>query len=121
MFIWFVGFIPACQRGFVGFIRARPGCRLVPWSRRGHSGTLGSFRRAQGVVEFIPVSFRRVQFVVGFIRVGWVHLAAPLWSLGSFGFVGFVRARSGGRRVNLGAPMGSLGTFGRALGVVGII
>ena len=46
------------------FILARPE------SRRVHSGSLVLFWNIEGVVGFL-----------------WVHLASPLWSLGSFGFV----------------------------------
>ena len=52
--------------------------------------------------------------MVGFIQVRWVDLATPLGLSGSFGFVGFVRARLCGRWAHLG----SLGSFGRALVVV---
>ena len=52
--------------------------------------------------------------VVGFIRVLWVHSGVSGVSSGSFGFVGFIHASSGGGRVHLG-PSGSLG---RAIGVV---
>ena len=71
---------------FVGFIRAR---------RASHSGSLGS-------VIGVPAT-------VGFIWVRQVHLGAPWVSLGSFWralrstgsyeFVGFIRAHSGGPRV----------------------
>ena len=49
---------------------------------------------------------------VGFILVHWVHLGAPLGSLGSFRrairFVGFIKFRWG----HTGAPIGSSGSFG---------
>ena len=47
--------------------------------------------------------------------VGWVHLDDPCVSSGSFAFVGFIHARSGGYRVHFG----SSGSLGCALGVVG--
>ena len=49
--------------------------------------------------------------VVGFILVRFVHSGAPWASQGSFGFVGFIRARLMGGRVY----KGSLGLFGRSL------
>ena len=97
-----------------GFIRVRPGGRLV------HMGWLGSFGRALGVI---------------WARRG-CHFGASLLSLGRalrvVGFVGFIR---GSRRVSLGSfgraqggvvfikarPGGSLGSFWRALVVVGFI
>ena len=92
--------------GFVGFIRSRPG------GRRAHSVSLGSFKRALGVVRYIRVhsgSFERVVGVVGFIRVRWVHSGAPLGSSGLFELIGHIGVCPDGRRVNLGAPWGSLG------------
>ena len=55
--------------------------------------------------------------VVGVILVRWIYSGAPCGSSGSFGFVGYIRPRPGGRRIH----SGSLGSFVRALGVVGFI
>ena len=67
--------------------------------------------------------------MVGFILVRWVDFASPLGLSGSFGFVGFMRARPGcpfgrtewvvgrpgGRSVHWSAP---LGTFVSAIVVI---
>ena len=116
---WFVGFIRARlvgrrvqwsalmessgSFGFVGFIWSRSGRRWQARPRCGlvHSGSLGAFVRA------LPV--------LGFIRVSWVVSGAPLGSSGSFGLVGSIWARPGGRLVY----EGSLGLFGAALGSSG--
>ena len=127
--------------GYVGFIQARP---VV---RRGHLGWLGSFGRALCVILVLLRTFGRSLWVIVFIRVRWVYLGAPwvssctygyLWFIRalpgvvvyirvlwvhsgatgrSFGFVGFVPARPGGRRVY----SRSLGSFRLALRVVGFI
>ena len=76
------------------FTRARPGVRWV------HSCLFGSFGR--------PPMF------VGFIRVCFVHSGAPRWSSGLFGFVWFIRACIGGRRVHWGALQTSSCLFGGA-------
>ena len=70
--------------------------------------------------------------VVGFIRRRWVHLGAPFGLSRSFGVVGLVRVRPGGRGVHFRVvgyvfvrPAGSrghsgwLGTFRYALCIVG--
>ena len=85
-----IGLIQGLPLGFVVFIRARPVCHsgVLPWSRRGHSGSLGSFRRALGVVDFIPV-----RWFHSCVSRGW---SGNLGSLGSFGSaVGFRLVRSG--------------------------
>ena len=58
------------------------------------SGSFGSFGRTLGVV--------------GLIRVRIVHSGVPWGSLGSFGFVWFIRAHPGCDRVHLR----SFGSFG---------
>ena len=99
-------------------------------------GVVGLIRARPGVVGFIPVRWVRSSapwvHVVGFIRLHWVGSGEPWGSSGSFGFVGFIRARigihsglfgslecamefiqarlGGGRRS--GANRGSLGLFG---------
>ena len=115
---------------FVGFIQARQGGRSVaPWR---------SYNRALVVVGFIGVrvmaglaplgssdSFWLVVFMWACLRCLWVHSGQPLWLTGSFGFVGFIRARPGVVRFILfhyGAPYGSsVSSFGRALCFVGFI
>ena len=79
------------------FIRARTcGAR---WSRRVHSGSLGSSNRTLG-------------FIRALLRDHRVHLGA-LWGLAfTFRFVGFIRGRSGGRCVYTRAPYVSLGSLG---------
>ena len=96
--------------GFVEFIRTRPG------SSRVHLCSLGSFGRgpAKGVLGFIRV--RWVWSLVSF-DVLWVHSGATWGSSGSFRFVGFIRARPGGRCVR----SGSLGSFMHGLGDIGFI
>ena len=83
-FVWFIRVgrrihsgVPRWSSGsfrLVGLVRALPGCRRVL------SCSLGSLRRALGVV--------------GFIRVGWVHSGAQ-WGT-SDSVVRFIRARHGG-------------------------
>ena len=96
--------------GFVEFIRTRPG------SSRVYLCSLGSFGRgpAKGVLWFIRV--RWVWSLVSF-DVLWVHSGATWGSSGSFRFVGFIRARPGGRCVR----SGSLGSFMHGLGDIGFI
>ena len=75
-----------------------------------HSGSLGSFRRAHGVV--------------GFIWVPWVHSGAPMGSSGSLAFIGFILARPVGRQGHsrsLDSVGRALGSFGCTLGFVGFI
>ena len=91
---------PLGPLGFVWFIHARPGGRLV------HLSSLGSLRRALRVVVFV----RARPVVGGFIRVLWVSSGAPWETSCSFGFVRFIRARSGGRWVHFGAPLVSSGS-----------
>ena len=112
-----------CALRVVGFIRARPWghscglrCRLVrSVALRGSLGSfgralgvVGSFRRAPcgsfGFVEFVR-ALRRVHScslgsfgcALAVVRVCWVLWGAPLGRLCSFAFVGFIRARPGGR------------------------
>ena len=95
----------------------------APWGHWVHSGSLGSFGCALGVVGFLLVpwwslgsfgvvglapwgrwdhtgslgSFGCALGVVGFIRGRWVHSDASCWSLGLFGDVGFIPVHSGCR------------------------
>ena len=64
----------------VGFILERTGCSWL------HSSSLRSFGPALAAVLLI--------------RIRWVHLYAPL---GTFGIVGFIRARTGSRSFHLSA------------------
>ena len=83
-----------CYVGFASWVSLGSFWRAL-WFRR---GSLGSFGPALGVVWF-----------------RWVHSSAPFGSLGSFGLVGFIYTRHGGRPVYLG----SLCSIGRALVFVG--
>ena len=84
----------------IGFIRIRWVHSGATWTV--YSGWLGSL-----------VSLKRVLGVIGFIRVLWVHSGEPMALSCSFGFVGFIQAQPGCRRVH----SGSLGSFERALGI----
>ena len=112
----------------VGLIRSRPGGRRV------HSCSLGSFGRARRVLGFIQVRWVHSCafqwwsgsfWFIAFTRARhWVHSCVPSRSLvlferelrpkSSYGFVGYIQARSG-------AYSGSLGSFWRVLEVVGLI
>ena len=70
---------------------------MCPWGRLIHSGSLGSFGFALGVV--------------GFIRDCWVHSGALWGSSGSLGVVAYIRVRPGRYWVHSGL----LGSFAYTL------
>ena len=101
--------------GFIWFVQMCPGYRWFVWMRRGsRSDSSGSSRCAFGVSAL-------VRFIL-------VRTCTPWGSLGSFGFIWFLRVRPGGHLVCLGSSAwfgsrvrvsGSFGSCGWALEVVG--
>ena len=80
------------------------------------------------VFQFIWVRWGHFGRALGYFRVDWVNSDTSwAWS-GSFGFVGLIRARSGGHSVHscaqwwwyglFGAQLGTLGSFGPVMVVV---